>query len=142
MPTLKAPGGAAIKDSEGNEIMEGALVADELFGQGFARGVIACETGGGFNVLVEWRVKRDSAGMLKPESRGARHMTRVAGNATTLRFHTGAAFESGEAHRRQGVNDQDAARLNEDNGHGMGSPARCWGGQSAAARSCWCCCWC
>ena len=46
-----------------------------MFGQGFARGVVAV-TGGGFNVLIDWRQRRDADGSPKPASRGTVHLTR------------------------------------------------------------------
>ena len=48
---------------------------DEMFGQGFARGVVAV-TGGGFNVLIDWRQRLDADGSPKPASRGTVHLTR------------------------------------------------------------------
>ena len=63
MATLMKPGGDPIKDSAGNEIKDGSLVADALFGQGFARGIVACEKGGGFNVLIDWREKLGEDGI-------------------------------------------------------------------------------
>ena len=48
---------------------------DEMFGQGFARGVVAV-TGGSFNVLIDWRQRRDADGSPKPASRGTVHLTR------------------------------------------------------------------
>ena len=46
-----------------------------MFGQGFARGVVAV-TGGGFNVLIDWRQRLDADGSPKPASRGTVHLTR------------------------------------------------------------------
>ena len=51
MATLRW-GGEACKDSAGNELKIGGLVADEMFGEGCVRGVIACDVGGGCNVLI------------------------------------------------------------------------------------------
>jgi hypothetical protein len=50
-------------------------VNDEMFRQGFARGVVAV-TGGGFNVLIDWRQRLDADGSPKPASRGTVHPTR------------------------------------------------------------------
>eukprot|EP00966_Prymnesium_polylepis_P316655 7316675-Prymnesium_polylepis.1 len=101
MATLRTPDGAAVKDNAGNDIKIGGLVDDDMLGQGFARGVVSC-VGGGFNVVIDWRQPLDSEGGRKPPSRGARHLTRSGGAATTMNFTSGVDFESGAAHRRRG----------------------------------------
>ena len=68
MPPLKTPGGAAVKDSEDNEIMEGALVADDMFGQGFARGVIACDAGDVLFGLTRARDRQSLASTIMPSA--------------------------------------------------------------------------
>ena len=42
---------------------------DEMFGQGFARGVVAV-TGGGFNVLIDWRQRLDADGSIVRDGPG------------------------------------------------------------------------
>ena len=46
-----------------------------MFRQGFAR-CVAAVTGGGFNVLIDWRQRLDADGSPKPASRGTVHLTR------------------------------------------------------------------
>ena len=51
MAALRPPGGGdPVTDCTGAELKDGSLVEDDTFGQGFARGLVAC-VGGGFNVL-------------------------------------------------------------------------------------------
>ena len=82
MAALRPPGGGeTMKDRNGTELKEGSLVEDEIFGPGFARGVVAC-VGGGFNILIDWCKKFDNDLTLKPASRGTQNLTRVT---TTVR---------------------------------------------------------
>ena len=51
MAALRPPGGGdPVTDCTGAELKDGSLVEDDMFGQGFARGLVAC-VGGGFNFM-------------------------------------------------------------------------------------------
>ena len=99
---LKASG-AKMTDCCGNVLKVGQNVLDDIFGVGTVRGTVPVEKGDGFNVVFE-------AADGKRHSRGSEHLTLQRVNNT---FHTGEEYESGEVHRRQGVNDADVMRLNE-----------------------------
>ena len=99
-----------LKDSEGNTLRKDQLVRDDVFGEGLTRGTVALDSGKGHNVLIDWRHAAPPGDPRKPKSRGSQFLTIVGGTATG-RTHTGAAFESGQEHRRRGVNDADASGL-------------------------------
>ena len=94
MATLQNHRGQPLVDADGQEIKAGSIVVDAMFGQG-----IALEHGDGINV-------RDPK---QPPSRSADNLKLASGGRMrTTRYVEGAAFESGAAHRAQGVNDLEA----------------------------------
>ena len=54
MATLRTQSGEPLHDAEGQELKEGSLVVDEMFGEGIVRGTIPLEHGDGVNVLIGW----------------------------------------------------------------------------------------
>ena len=119
-PDLRTP----LVDSEDNVLSKDVLVRDPIYGEGITRGTIPLDRGLGFNVLIDWRQAALPGQPPKPRSRGAENLTLVGNTTRTTRTHTGAAFEAGRVHDEAGRNDEDAARLREQQGEDTGSPAR------------------
>ena len=101
------------RDQAGAKIYIGSRVCDDFFGEGEVTGKVACGGGGGFNVVVNWDKPPAHGAAGKDSGRGAQHLT-VITRARVIQQHTGAEFESGDAHRARGVNDADMERLHQE----------------------------
>ena len=75
MATLKTGKDHDVLDAKGHAIKKGAMVVDDILGEGIADGVVPLADGsGGVNVVIKW-LGDDAAS--KPKSRGAEHLTLV-----------------------------------------------------------------
>ena len=54
MATLKNQRGQPLLGADGQEIKEGSVVVDDMFGEGIAQGTVPLDHGDGVNVLIGW----------------------------------------------------------------------------------------
>ena len=114
MATLRNQRGEPLLDGDGQEIKEGSVVVDDMFGEGIARGTVPLEHGDGVNVLIDFLGPAQDP--KPPASRSVENLKRApAGRMRTASFTTGTDFESGAAHRARGRNNSEAQQMHLGN---------------------------
>ena len=113
MATLKNQRGEPLLDADGQEIKEGSVVVDDMthVWRGRCARTVPLDHGDGRQRAhhVAWPSARSKA-TAKPQRREPEASTRrlPGGRMRTTSFTAGTDFESGAAHRAQGVNDAEA----------------------------------
>ena len=94
----------------GGQLMEGALIVDDLFGEGKAVGTVPIAGAEGVNIVIEWI---GTSNVERPPSRGLEHLAKAPGGRADRLRHSGAAFERGDLHRGLNHEEREAAEHRE-----------------------------